>query len=156
MPVPSHLLFLDDPFRDNFIDRRLDKPSGDPLPGAVPLTVIGHGVCVQFQITYGLQQHECELFQGWDVLEISRLRPLPKMYQTHDSSLGEAIPKAPLRVVDLSQRMAANPTISNSVYALRELIEVFESHRDVEPIQYMVSMWRNLLMNSPQTGVAIG
>jgi hypothetical protein len=59
-------------------------------------------------------------------------------------------------VVDLSQRMAANPTISNSVYALRELLEVFESHRDVEPIQYMVSMWRNLLMNSPQTGIAIG
>jgi hypothetical protein len=78
------------------------------------------------------------------------------MYQTHDSSLGEAIPKAPLRVVDLSQGMAANPTISNSVYAFRELIEVFESHRDVEPIQYMVRMWRNPLMNSPQTGIAIG
>jgi len=90
------------------------------------------------------------------VLETRRLRALPKMYQTHDSSLGEAIPKTPLRVVDLSQRMAANPTISNSVYALRELLEVFESHRDVEPIQYMVSMWRNLLMNSPQTGIAIG
>jgi hypothetical protein len=78
------------------------------------------------------------------------------MYQTHDSSFGEAIPKTPLRAVDLSQRMAANPTISNSVYALREQLEVFESHRDVEPIQYMVSMWHNLLMNSPQTGVAVG
>jgi hypothetical protein len=78
------------------------------------------------------------------------------MYQTHDSSLGEAIPKAPLSVVDLSKRMAAYPTISNSVYPFRELIEVFESHRDVEPIQYMVSMWRNLLMNSTQTGAAIG
>jgi hypothetical protein len=40
------------------------------------------------------------------------------MYQTHDSSLGQAIPKAPLRVVDLSQRMATNPTISNRVYAV--------------------------------------
>jgi hypothetical protein len=27
MPVSSHLLFLDHLFRDNFIDRRLDKPS---------------------------------------------------------------------------------------------------------------------------------
>jgi hypothetical protein len=27
IPVPSHLLFLDHPFRDDFIDRRLDKPS---------------------------------------------------------------------------------------------------------------------------------
>ena len=52
--------------------------------------------------------------------------------------------------------MAANPTINNSVYALRELLEVFESHRDVEPIQYMVSMWRNLLVNGPQSGIAIG
>jgi hypothetical protein len=32
------------------------------LPGTVPLTVIGHGVCVQFQITYGLQQHRREYF----------------------------------------------------------------------------------------------
>jgi len=39
------------------------------------------------------------------MLETRCLRPLPKMYQTHDSSLGEAIPKVPLRVVDLS-RMA--------------------------------------------------
>lgn len=88
--------------------------------------------------------------------EARRLRPLPKIHQTHDSSFGEAIPKTPLRVLDLSQRMGASPTIGNSVYALRELLEVFESHRDVEPIQYMVSMWRNLLMNSPQTGIAIG
>jgi hypothetical protein len=156
IPVPSHLLFLDHPFCDNFIDRRLDKPRRDPLTGAVPLTVIGHGVCVQFQIADRLQQRVREFLQGGDVIETRRLRPLPKMYQTHDSALGEAIPKAPLRVVDFSQRMAANPTISNSVYALRELLEVFESHRDVEPIQYMVSMWRNLLMNRPQTGIAIG
>jgi hypothetical protein len=27
IPVPSHLLFLHHPFRDNFVDRRLDKPS---------------------------------------------------------------------------------------------------------------------------------
>ena len=65
------------------------------------------------------------------MLETRRLRPLPKMRQTHDSSLGEAIPKTPLRVVDLSQRMAANPTISNSVYALRELLEIRKSHRDL-------------------------
>jgi hypothetical protein len=156
MPVPSHLLFLDHPFRDNLIDRRLDKPSRDPLPGAVPLAVVGHGICVQFQITYGLQQHERELFQRWDVLETPRLRPLPKMYQTHDSSLGEAIPKTPLRVLDLSQRMAPKSTIGKAVYALRELLEICEFHRDVEPIQDVVSLWRNLLMNSPQTGIAVG
>jgi hypothetical protein len=78
------------------------------------------------------------------------------MYQTHDSSLGKAIPKTPLRVVDLSQRMAANSTISKSVYALRELLEVCEVHRDMEPNQYVVSMRRNLLVNSPQTGIAVG
>ena len=50
--------------------------------------------------------------------EARRLRPLPKIHQTHDSSFGEAIPKTPLRVVDLSQRMATNPTISNRVYAV--------------------------------------
>jgi hypothetical protein len=156
MPVPSHLLFLDHPFRDNFIDRRLDEPSRDPLPGTVPLTVIGHRVCVQFQITYGLRQHEREFFQRGDVLETPRLRPLPKMYQTYNSAVGEAVPKTPLRVLDLGQRMDANPTISNSVYALRDLPEICEFHRDVEPIQYVVSMWRNLLMNSPQTSIAIG
>jgi len=43
MPIPSHLLFFDHPFRDNFIDRQLDKPCRDPLPGAVPLAAVGHG-----------------------------------------------------------------------------------------------------------------
>jgi hypothetical protein len=78
------------------------------------------------------------------------------MHQTDDSPLGEAIPKTPLRAVDLSQHMAASPTIHNSVDALRDLLEIRKSHRNVKPIQYMVSMWRNLLMNSPQTGIAIG
>jgi hypothetical protein len=59
----------------------------------VPLTVIGQGVCVQFQITCGLQQQEREFFQGWDVLETPRLSPLPKMHQTHDSSLGNSVEK---------------------------------------------------------------
>jgi hypothetical protein len=94
------------------------------------------------------------LFQGWDVLETSSLCPVPKVHQTHDSSVSEAIPKTPLRAVDLSQSMAANPAIS--VYALRQLLEICESHRDVEPIQYMVSTRHNLLMNSSQTGIAIG
>jgi hypothetical protein len=67
-----------------------------------------------------------------------------------------AIPKTPLRAVDFSQRMAANPTIDNSVYALCDLFEIRESHRDVEPIQNMVCMWRNLLLNGPQTGIAVG
>jgi hypothetical protein len=40
------------------------------------------------------------------------------MDQTHYSSLGEAIPKAPLRAVDLSQRMAASLLMCGSVTAL--------------------------------------
>ena len=90
------------------------------------------------------------------MIETRRLRPLPKMHQAHDSSLGVAIPKTPLRAVDFSQRMAANPTVDNSVYALCDLFEIRESHRDVEPIQNMVSMWRNLLLNGPQTGITVG
>src|SRR5665213_3346478 len=67
--------------------------TADSMPGTVPLTVIGHRVCVQFQITYGLRQHEREFFQRGDVLETPRLRPLPKMYQTYNSAVGEAVPK---------------------------------------------------------------
>ncbi|MHB2009276.1 MAG: hypothetical protein ACYCOX_14650 [Acidobacteriaceae bacterium] len=37
------------------------------------------------------------------MLEARRLRPLPKMHQTHDSPLGEAIPKTPLGAVDLTK-----------------------------------------------------
>ena len=83
------------------------------------------------------------------MLEARRLRPLPKVYQTHDSSLGEAIPKAPLRAVNFCQRMGAKPTIDNSVHALCDLLEIRESHRDMEPIQNMVGMWRNLPVNGP-------
>jgi hypothetical protein len=82
--------------------------------------------------------------------------PSLQIYETHDSSLGEAIPKAPLRVVDLSQRMDSNPAIGNVVNALRELLKIGEFHRDMEPIQYVVSLWRNLLTNCPQTSIAIG
>ena len=73
---------------------------------------------------------------------------MPKMYQAHDSALGEAVPETPLRVLDLSQRMAPKSTIGKAVYALRELVEICEFHRDVEPIQDVVSLWRNLLMDS--------
>jgi len=52
------------------------------------------------------------------VVEARRLRLLSKMHQANDSSHGVAIPKTPLRSVDLSQRMAANPTIGNNAYAL--------------------------------------
>ena len=90
------------------------------------------------------------------MLETPCLRPLPKIDQTHDGPLGVAIPKTPLRAVDFCQCMDAGSTIGNGGYALRDLLEVFESHRDVEPVQYMVGMWRNLLMNGPQTGIAIG
>ena len=90
------------------------------------------------------------------MVETRCLCPLPKMHQTDDSPLGEAIQKTPLGALDRSQRMAASPTIHTSVYALRELLEIRKSHRDVEPIQYMFSMWRNLLVNGPQTDIAIG
>jgi hypothetical protein len=78
------------------------------------------------------------------------------MHQAHDSPLSEAIPKTPLRAVDLRQRMTALPAISSSVYAFRKLLEVSESHRNVKPVQYMVSMGRDLLVDRPQTGIAIG
>jgi hypothetical protein len=51
------------------------------------------------------------------MVETVSLRPLPKMHQAYDSPLGEAIPKTPLRAVDLSQRMTALPTVSSRVYA---------------------------------------
>jgi hypothetical protein len=90
------------------------------------------------------------------MVETLSLRPLPKMHQADDSPLGEAIPKTPLRAVDLSQRMTALPAIGSRVYAFRKLLEIRKSHRNVEPVQYMVSMWRDLLMDRPQTGIAIG
>lgn len=62
----------------------------------------------------------------------------------------------PLRAVDLGQRMTALSAISKRVDAFRKLLEIRESHRNVEPVQYMVSMWHNLLMDRPQTGIAIG
>jgi hypothetical protein len=52
--------------------------------------------------------------------------------------------------------MAPKPTIGKAVYSLRELLEICEFHRDVEPIQYAVILRRNLLMNSPQTSIAVG
>ena len=88
--------------------------------------------------------------------ETLSLCPLPKMHQAYDSPLGEAIPKTPLRNVDLSQRMTALRTISSRAYAFRKLLEIRKSHCNVEPVQYMVSMWRNLLMDRPQTSIAIG
>jgi hypothetical protein len=90
------------------------------------------------------------------MVETHSLRPLPKMHQADDSPLGQAIPKTPLRAVDLSQSMTALPTISSRVHAFRKLLEIRKSHRNVEPVQYMVSMWRNLLVDRPQTGIAIG
>jgi hypothetical protein len=89
------------------------------------------------------------------MLEALDLRPLFKMHQAHDSSLDAAIPKTPLRVVDLRQRMSANPTSGNRVDPLRDLLAIHESPRDVEPIQYVVSMWRGLPLNGPQACIAI-
>ena len=54
------------------------------------------------------------------MFETSLLRPLPKMYQTYNSAVGKAVPKTPLRVHDLGQRMDSNPTIGKGVYAFRD------------------------------------
>src|ERR1035441_2349696 len=78
------------------------------------------------------------------------------MHQSYDCSLGVAVPETPLRAIELGQRMAANPTIDNSEYALCDLLKIRKSHRDVEPIQYMVSIRGNLLLDRTQTGIAIG
>jgi hypothetical protein len=81
---------------------------------------------------------------------------MPKIHQAYDSPLGEAIPKTPLRAVDFSQHMPALRTISSRVYAVRKLLEIRKSHRNVEPVQCVVSVWRNLLVDRPQTSIAIG
>ena len=52
--------------------------------------------------------------------------------------------------------MASESAIGKAVYALRELQKIGELHRDMEPIQYVVSVWRNLLMDCPQTSISIG
>lgn len=78
------------------------------------------------------------------------------MHQPDYSSLGAAIPNTPLRAVDLTQSMSESPTIHTIVDALRELLEIRKSHRDVDPIQYTFSLWRNLLVNGPQPSIAIG
>jgi hypothetical protein len=67
-----------------------------------------------------------------------------------------AIPETPLRAVELSKRVTANPAVSKTVYAACELCEIGESHRDVEPIQHVLRLRRHLLMNRSQAGVAIG
>jgi hypothetical protein len=73
------------------------------------------------------------------------------MHQS-DDSLDMVIPNTPLRTVEFSQRMPANPTIHNP---LRELLKIGKSHRDVEPIQHVLSERRNLPLNSSQACVAI-
>ena len=133
VPVPSHLLLLNQAFRDDFFDPRLDKPSGYPLFCAVQLTVIGHGVCVRLQIAYRLQKHVRELLQGGDVLETPCLRPLPKMDQTDCSSLGEAIPNAPLRAVEGRTLRYILSGVSIDRRAFLSTPTVFHFHRSIEP-----------------------
>ena len=72
---------------------------------------------------------------------LKTLRPCSsrKIYQTHDSSRSAAIPKAPLRVIDLSQCIASESANGKAVYALRELQKSGELHRDMEPIALTAS-----------------
>jgi hypothetical protein len=49
------------------------------------------------------------------------------MHQAYNPTAGLTIQKAPLRAVELRQRMAANLTIDDSEYALRDLLEIRRS-----------------------------
>jgi hypothetical protein len=77
------------------------------------------------------------------------------MHQSDQSPFHVAIPQTPLRAVELSERMATNPTIGNSVNASGELPEIGESHRDMEPIQHVLGFGSNLLLNGSQTSISI-
>ena len=65
------------------------------------------------------------------------------------------MPETPLRAIELSQRVAADPTICNSVCTLRQLLKIGEFHSDVEPIQHVFDVRRNLPVNCSQTGIAV-
>lgn len=77
------------------------------------------------------------------------------MRQADDSSFELAMPETPLRAIELSQRIAAAPANGNSVCTLRQLLQIGEFHRDVEPIQYVFDLGRSLPVNCSQTRIAI-
>src|ERR1700722_9533318 len=78
------------------------------------------------------------------------------MNQSDQSPYPVAIPETPLRALQFIQGMAANPTIGESVDALRELLKIRKSHGNVEPIQHVLRFGRNLLLDGSQTGIPIG
>ena len=53
--------------------------------------------------------------------------PLPKMHESDQPLFPAAIPETPLRAVEISQRMAANPTIRNTIDGFRELLKIRKS-----------------------------
>src|SRR5450759_3890235 len=77
------------------------------------------------------------------------------MNQSDQSPYPVAIPETPLRALQFIQGMAANPTIRESVDAFRELLKIRKFHRDVEPIQHVLSFRHHLLVNGSQTGIPI-
>jgi hypothetical protein len=52
--------------------------------------------------------------------------------------------------------MAANPIICYRVHTYGELLQVRKLHSHMEPIQRVLSLWRNLPVNGPQPRVAVG
>jgi hypothetical protein len=69
------------------------------------------------------------------------------MHQAHQSMLEKTIPEPPLRTIELCQCVAPNPMIRNCVYTFRELLQVRKLHSNVEPIQHVLCVWRNLPVN---------
>ena len=72
------------------------------------------------------------------------------MHQADESPFELAIPETPLRAIELNQSMAANPAVARSVYALCELLKVCKFHGNVEPIQHVLDVRRNLPVNCSQ------
>jgi len=46
--------------------------------------------------------------------------------------------------------MAANTTLRSGIDAFRKLLKIGKSHRDMEPIQHVLSARRNVLMKGSQ------
>ena len=52
--------------------------------------------------------------------------------------------------------MAAYPAVRESIDTFRELLKIRKPHRDVEPIQHVLTFRPNLLLDGSQTSIPIG
>jgi hypothetical protein len=78
------------------------------------------------------------------------------MHETYETPYRLPIPKAPFRAFEFDERMAANGSVRDAVYALGKLFQILKSHADVEPIQHVLALWCNLAMDCTQPSIAIG